>query len=908
MKSLSGTTAATEKDKTAYSLVFLCDLAMDAPGVPDATERYGARKYTVGAQSYEDLLISISDLRMAMRPGGGIAQVSDVTLGINNAGGESNFLDTYFLSNDEVDLYAIFVTGAEDTGDKIALFKGIVQDIDFDWETFTIRCADRSFQKYRKFPAETINFIDWPYVPFDNIQKPLPVPFGSLYNQPDNQTGDLRTALAPCICTNIYDQEYTSGRFLDSHSIPYVYYSAAKRYGRVVDYTQTGDFFTIDSNKRYVYLHPVRALATNDVSDHRLAWDLDSSTSATVGNGDNLDLQMGGCIKLGSVYSGSVLVWIFASGNYNYTVGGASGSAIGDKSVTLNHANYEDNWNFEELEVKIDGTVVTASTLAFVSATKKITDSANGLAVFKTGATIEVSGSTNNDGTYTIVTGGVAAEIVVSEALTDEGAGASVTIDTEAEIEEIRLRVQFYEQESMERAGQEVYQSCNGYKDVASQYHDGGLVATGGKLENPSHILEAIFRDRTWGMNRPVADINLSAFDDAATALSGWKFLFALTEKVDKPWIEEFCRQSKMRLFEDYAGETKVTVFDKTNACVGFFNNANIAVLNPDAPPPQQRSSFSLKKSQLSEIKNEIVLYYKRDPIGNYAGFKAATGLFRLSGTAGALVASTGKFTDATATFETDGVKADDVLVCETVNTGFTVDAVDSETQLSVSAITGSVPDRTGEDYWIGPTLNYDCWLSQQRHKTVNVLEIKSDLIHDDTTAGYLLDYLVEYFTIRPLLAEFATWFNAVHLELGDLVYLNHDRLPAGKRAAPTSSLASAMNDSQTTAVVATGEGSRFAADDMILIGSEVMKVTGVSTDTLTVTRAQANTVAVAHDSGATVSLLYVKWEVIELIPRANLGRQTPEPRIGLALRECPIDLSSGRHYDEDWFGGNYYY
>lgn len=71
----------------------------------------------------------------------------------------------------------------------------------------------------------------------------------------------------------------------------------------------------------------------------------------------------------------------------------------------------------------------TASTLAFVSATKKITDSANGLASFLTGDYITVSGSVANDGTYTIVTGGVAGEIVVTEALTDEGAGASVTLE-----------------------------------------------------------------------------------------------------------------------------------------------------------------------------------------------------------------------------------------------------------------------------------------------------------------------------------------------------------------------------------------------------------------------------------------------------------------------------------------------
>ncbi len=70
----------------------------------------------------------------------------------------------------------------------------------------------------------------------------------------------------------------------------------------------------------------------------------------------------------------------------------------------------------------------TATTIAFVNATKKITDSALGLEAFATSDKITVSGSTSNDGTYTIATGGVAAEIVTSEALSDEAAGDTVTI------------------------------------------------------------------------------------------------------------------------------------------------------------------------------------------------------------------------------------------------------------------------------------------------------------------------------------------------------------------------------------------------------------------------------------------------------------------------------------------------
>ncbi|MCK4823844.1 hypothetical protein KA005_49275, partial [bacterium] len=72
---------------------------------------------------------------------------------------------------------------------------------------------------------------------------------------------------------------------------------------------------------------------------------------------------------------------------------------------------------------------VTDTSIAFVATTKKITDTNNGLAGFLTGDKIKVIGSVENDGTYIVATGGVAGEIVVEEDLTDEDAGASITVE-----------------------------------------------------------------------------------------------------------------------------------------------------------------------------------------------------------------------------------------------------------------------------------------------------------------------------------------------------------------------------------------------------------------------------------------------------------------------------------------------
>lgn len=78
--------------------------------------------------------------------------------------------------------------------------------------------------------------------------------------------------------------------------------------------------------------------------------------------------------------------------------------------------------------VSVDLPHYAAATLAFVLGTKKITDSANGLATVLTGDTIRIIGSDGNDGIYTVAIGGVAGEIMTTEALVDEAAGAYITI------------------------------------------------------------------------------------------------------------------------------------------------------------------------------------------------------------------------------------------------------------------------------------------------------------------------------------------------------------------------------------------------------------------------------------------------------------------------------------------------
>jgi hypothetical protein len=69
-----------------------------------------------------------------------------------------------------------------------------------------------------------------------------------------------------------------------------------------------------------------------------------------------------------------------------------------------------------------------------------------------------------------------------------------------------------------------------------------------------------------------------------------------------------------------------------------------------------------------------------------------------------------------------------------------------------------------------------------------------------------------------------------------------------------TSTLNGAINSSVTSVVVATGQGSRFAVNNLVIVDSEKMRISAISTDTLTVVRGVEGSTAASHSSGATIS------------------------------------------------------
>lgn len=80
------------------------------------------------------------------------------------------------------------------------------------------------------------------------------------------------------------------------------------------------------------------------------------------------------------------------------------------------------------------GESVVSTGVSFTAATKVVADANKSLATFKTGDRIAVAGSVSNNGTFTVASGGVAAQLTVSETLVGELAGASVRVSKVSDV------------------------------------------------------------------------------------------------------------------------------------------------------------------------------------------------------------------------------------------------------------------------------------------------------------------------------------------------------------------------------------------------------------------------------------------------------------------------------------------
>lgn len=504
---------------------------------------------------------------------------------------------------------------------------------------------------------------------------------------------------------------------------------------------------------------------------------------------------------------------------------------------------------------------------------------------------------TSGNATYTLVTSNY----------TDWGFDLlNVEIDgtAAADIREIYLQVQFDDFIGLSEEEPQVYQSVQGYTDSYTNYNGGSEVNTqGANLRAATDVLEAILRD-TDLCNLPTSKVDTASFNTAGASRSDWYFDFTLDEQVSDAFLDRYAYEAGLFLWNQY-GKWTVAAMDKDRAPNHFFAAGYSTPVTGEPEDPQTwQYDLTVSPVDSSRIYNEVAIRYAPHPATKIPQRAyILSGQYRLSGTAN-LSQSNATLIDSSATFQTDGVAAGERIYVS-LDAEYEVVSVDSQTQLTISALDGSpVSDLTGSTYYLGPHLSRKAFISQQAYKIVaglggnrqqSVLDdagFVSQFIRDSATAQKLADHAIEWFSQPRDKINFRLMHDGLLVELGDVIMIDHPKLKPSQRGIQKTTIAEDLDLTETGITVAAGTAGQFKAGDYIYLQAtdntppESMLVQSIntSTDELTVVRGQLGTSSRTHSNGAAVKRMTTKWIVTGLQPMSP-----DDPTIGVECEEMPI-------------------
>lgn len=862
-------TTTTQQNNNRFdngvSVAWLVEAEIDQYTGSALSVLYGSRAITINdggtAYTYADSLPQRGSISLGMaslRTRGGLASVAGATLRVRNEELISDLTDSYLIQNDEFRFYMVFVDGSQVYNDRLELFRGVVDTHQNANNVWTINIKDNSRNQIQPFPSLLSEPIKYPFA-YD-FGKPVPLAFGKLEDGPHDRS-DSDVALMPILMVDKFAIEGVRPFNSTTTGSTYQWYEQANAFAKVNSPSNTGantgipsggsaseSRVGVSSPLRSLILRPSRTKSGNDQTDWYNTANGDSGSNVRLTSSDTLWVYLSTVTKIGELSSLTLRVYR-SNGQgtlnlYNDTtaIGGATTlQGSGDyQDITLTASDFAD-WEFALLNVKIVGTQASDADACVIG--------------------------------------------------------------------DIELIAVFSDMLAFQNDAPQIFVEGQGFTDTATQYRDGSVISSNGVLlRNPVHILQAIMRHK-FGLNLPTASIK-NGWSATATSRTDWKFDFAITEQVDATWIEDFCFQAGLHLFPEEGGWS-VSAMDKTrtpNALISA--DWDCPVRGDTGNPSKWDYSIRTKPIPISEALNEIAVSYQKNPASDqYKSVEIASGRSRVTSNDGSVVggtAGTGTLTDSNASFNSDGIVVGEMVYIEG-DTSYKVKSVDSDTQITIEPLSGSVVNSaTTINYYIGPNVNGDSIVSQLNYKTTATLNgrtphrmtafnvgdssYQSKLIRDTATAKLFVEHLIDWYATPRDEVEIEVFHTHCNLQLGDVVVLDHPMLRPSLRAISKGVTGNSLSTSATSVTVA--DSNIFAIGDVLMIkpsglGSgqpEALVVTGVpSGSAIVVSRGNYNTEAIAHGSGATLSLLKHKFIVMGLTP------MTPDnPFVKVRLHEMP--------------------
>lgn len=228
----------TAKNRTGHTYTLKWDSGTTVTG--DATMI--AARDLVSGEEYDG--IGAMEAGANMYEGGGVAAVSDVMIQVLN---QDRFDETVMthsvnLENRPISIYFGFIPdGSGQTviisTEMLLRWAGVIEDVmEFDYQTFVLRCVDGSFQRHEDMPSTIITATDYAKAPKESIGKVIPILYGAFYVDADTEVvaRDFMTlSPVPAIMTD----ETSAGFIVADHEI--------SELGEVYTYNQQNNIFGI---------------------------------------------------------------------------------------------------------------------------------------------------------------------------------------------------------------------------------------------------------------------------------------------------------------------------------------------------------------------------------------------------------------------------------------------------------------------------------------------------------------------------------------------------------------------------------------------------------------------------------------------------------------------------------------
>ena len=134
---------------------------------------------------------------------GGFSTVSDFDFDILNQENEADFLGAaVYYENDDIEVSIIFDDGTDLVyAERIKLFVGVVNSINFDENNLTIESVDISKKETKQVPSSTVDLATFGLADRNDIGRPIQIVFGEF--DPDSETTGAPTNFNKTLRNNL---------------------------------------------------------------------------------------------------------------------------------------------------------------------------------------------------------------------------------------------------------------------------------------------------------------------------------------------------------------------------------------------------------------------------------------------------------------------------------------------------------------------------------------------------------------------------------------------------------------------------------------------------------------------------------------------------------------------------------